>query len=103
MPKYCWRVSPVVTAATRALKAGQETPKLKPRNANPTANSSGEVAKAISVQPTTWALVENSSIRRAPRRSVSAPPGPVTASATTAMKAISRPARSREMPRTSCM
>ena len=34
MPKYCCRACPVTTAATRALKAGHETPKLNPRNRN---------------------------------------------------------------------
>ena len=100
-PKYCWRVSPVVTAAMSALNAGHETPKLTPRKKNATRTAAGVVAKARIVHPTSWQVVENSSIRRAPTRSVSAPPGPVTASATTAMNAISVPARSSEMPRTS--
>ena len=100
-PKYCCRVAPVVTAAMRALNAGHETPKLKPSSRNESATTNGVVANARITQPTSWALVPISSIRRAPIRSVSAPPGPVTSRATTAMNAISVPARSSEMPRTS--
>ncbi len=103
MPKYCWRVSPVVTAATRELNAGHDTPKLKPRKAKPMKNMSGVVAKAMIAHAIIWLVVEKSSIRRAPTRSTRAPPGPVTASATMAMKAISSPARSSEIPRTSWM
>ena len=101
IPKYCWRAAPVVIAAMRALKAGHDTPKLIPMKTNATATMSGVVAKARITQPTSWALVAHSSIRRAPTRSVNAPPGPVTTIATTAMKAINRPARSKAMPRTS--
>jgi hypothetical protein len=83
------------------LKAGQDTPKLTPVKRKATATAAGVAAKAISAEPTSWEAVASSTIGRAPTRSVNAPPGPVTSRATTAIRGISVPARSRGMPRTS--
>ena len=100
MPKYCWRAGPETTAATRALKAGHDTPKLSPMNRKATATAAGVVAKARTTQPTSCEAVATSSIRRAPRRSVRDPPGPVTARAKTAIRDISSPDTPSEMSRT---
>ena len=75
MPKYCWRAGPETTAAIRALKAGQEIPKLNPMKRNASATAAGVVANARTTQPTSWEAVASSSMTRAPIRSVSEPPG----------------------------
>ncbi len=102
MPKYCWRAGPETTAAMRALKAGHDVPKLKPMKRKARATAAGVVAKARITQPTSWEVVASSSISRAPMRSVSEPPGAVTARAKTAMSDMSRPDSPSSMPRTSC-
>ncbi len=100
-PKYCWRAGPLTTAAMRALNAGQDSPKLSPSSANPTTNEGTDVAKATATQPTSWAADATSRMDRAPTRSVSEPPGPVTSRATTAITAMRVPAWPSGMPRTS--
>ena len=56
----------------------------------------------MTTQPLIWATVPQMTTTRAPKRSTSAPTGPVTASATTAIRPMSSPATSSGMPRTSC-
>ena len=102
MPKNWVRRGPETMLAVRALNPGQPTPKLMPSSVNASTNAGTEVANASTTAPTSWATLPHTSTTREPSRSMSAPIGPVTTRATTAMSPISRPATSRGTPRTSC-
>ena len=85
-----------------ALNAGHETPKLNPISTSATAATAGVVANASSRLPATIEAQPARSTARAPSRSVSDPPGPVTISAAIAIRLINVPDRPRSKPRTSC-
>ena len=100
-PKYCWRSGPSTIAATMALNAGQVTPET-PISVVATIAFGTVSAKARMPTPTMCTRQATRVTRRAPNRSTAAPPGPVTMTPTAKIHAISRPATSRPMPRTSC-
>ena len=74
-----------------ALNPGQPTPKAMPSSTNAATKAGTVVANARTTQPMIWATVPQMTTTRAPRRSISAPTGPVTTRATTAIRPISRP------------
>ena len=99
-PKYCWRSGPFTIAATIELNAGQETPET-PINVVATIAAGTVSAKARTRTPTMWTRQPTRITRRAPYLSTATPPGPVSSTPTVKIHAISRPATSRPMPRTS--
>jgi hypothetical protein len=101
-PKYCWRSSPFTTVAMRALNPGHETPKFTPISTRATAATAGWVANASRVQPAIIDVSPMSRMMRAPKRSMSVPPGPVTIKPVMAMRLIRAPESPRSNPRTSC-
>ena len=102
MPKNWVRSGPETMLEVRALKPGHPMPKLMPIRVNAATKAGTEVAKARITAPTSWARLPQINMTREPRRSIRAPTGPVTTSATPAMRLISSPATSSSMPRTSC-
>ena len=101
MPKNWVRRGPETMLEVRALNPGQPTPKLMPSRVNASTNAGTVVAKASTTAPTSWARLPQTSTTREPRRSISAPAGPVTTRATTAIRPMSSPATSSGTPRTS--
>ena len=99
-PKYCWRNGPCTIAATIALNAGQVTPET-PISVVATIAIGTVSAKASTTTPTMCTTQATRVTSRAPNRSTAAPPGPVTSTPTVKIQAISKPATSRPMPRTS--
>ena len=92
MPKNWVRSGPETMLEVRALNPGQPTPKAMPSSVNASDERRAPRWRTPARRaPQNWATVPQMTTARAPSRSISAPTGPVTTSATTAIRPMSRP------------